>query len=249
MTAANGAGTADGVRAPRDLLASGGGAAGDVVVAIDGPAGAGKSTVARAVANKTRLRYLDTGATYRAITLEVLRRGVALDDPAGIAKVAADADLDLRPDPANPRVLTVWLGSVEQGAALRTGAVTAAVSAVSAVPAVRERLVAAQRAAIAGGGVVVEGRDIGTVVWPQAEVKVFLTADPVERARRRGADEGELAGTALAERDRKDAGRAVAPTRAHPDATLIDSTGMPLEEVVTTVIALIEDARQWRARA
>jgi CMP/dCMP kinase len=221
---------------------------GDVVVTIDGPAGAGKSTVARAVAARTGLRYLNTGAIYRAVTLELLRRGVALDDPAAIAKAAAAADVELRPDPNNPRVLTVWLGGDEPGAALRTGPVTAAVSTVSAVPAVRERLVAIQRAAIGGGGVVVEGRDIGTVVWPQAEVKVFLTADPLERARRRGADEGEVAGTALADRDRKDSGRAVAPTRAHPDATVIDSTGMPLEEVVTTVIVLIEDARQWRAR-
>jgi cytidylate kinase len=220
----------------------------DVVVAIDGPAGAGKSTVARAVAARAGLRYLDTGATYRALTLALLRLGVDLTDPAEIARAAAGVDVELRPDPAEPGVERVWLDGRDPGAALRGPAVNAVVSAVAAVPAVRERLVAAQRAAIAGGGIVVEGRDIGTVVWPQAEVKVFLTADAAERARRRGADEGDTAGSALAERDRLDSSRPVAPTRAHPDATVIDSTAMRLPEVVDAVLAMIGDARPRAAR-
>jgi cytidylate kinase len=215
-------------------------ASGDVVVAIDGPAGAGKSTVAREVAARAGLRYLDTGATYRAMTLALLRRGVDLNDPDEIARAAEAVDLELRPDRADPAVELVRLDGREPGAALRSEAVNAAVSAVSAVPAVRTLLVALQRAAIGDGGIVVEGRDIGTVVWPEAEVKVFLTADDAERARRRGADE---AGVALAERDRKDSSRAVAPTRAHPEAAVIDSTGMRFPEVVGAVLAMVEAAR------
>ena len=218
-------------------------ASGDVVVAIDGPAGAGKSTVAREVASRAGLRYLDTGATYRAMTLALLRGGVDLDDPAEISRAAKDVDLEVRPDPADPAVELVRLDGREPGAALRSEAVNAAVSAVSAVPAVRALLVALQRAAIGDGGIVVEGRDVGTVVWPEAQVKVFLTADVAERARRRGADEGGSAGAALAERDRKDSGRAVAPTMAHPDATVIDSTGMRFPEVVDAVLAMVEAAR------
>jgi cytidylate kinase len=212
----------------------------DVVVAIDGPAGAGKSTVAREVAARAGLRYLDTGATYRAITHALLARGIGLDDPAAIARAAADVDLELRPDPAEPNVERVWLDGREPGAALRSDEVNAAVSAVSAVPAVRELLVAAQRDAIGVGGIVVEGRDVGTVVWPRAEVKVFLTADAAERARRRGADEERRA---LAERDRKDASRRVGPTRPHPDATVIDSTGMRFPEVVDAVLTMVAAAR------
>src|SRR5271165_528244 len=155
-----------------------------VVVAIDGPAGAGKSTVARAVADRAGLCYLDTGALYRAMTLAVLQAGV---DPAaidGVAEVATGADLSLEPG-ADGRTLEVRLAGRPPGGALRDPAVNAAVSTVAAVPAVRARLLRLQRDAIGDGGVVVEGRDIGTVVWPRAAVKVFLTADAAERARRR----------------------------------------------------------------
>src|SRR5204862_2015116 len=134
----------------------------DVVVAIDGPAGAGKSTVARAVAERAGLRYLDTGATYRALTWALLRAGVPTGDPARVAAAAAGVKLELRPSQDDPRVLRVWLDGETPGPELRTPEVNAAVSAVSAVPAVREQLVALQRAAMTGGGVVAEGRDVGT---------------------------------------------------------------------------------------
>jgi cytidylate kinase len=139
----------------------------DVVVAIDGPAGAGKSTVARGVADRTGLRYLDTGATYRALTHALLRAGVPPDDPAQVAAAAAGVKLELRPSPDEPRVLRVWLDGEMPSEELRASDVNRAVSAVSAVPAVREQLVALQRAAMAGGGIVAEGRDVGTAVCPR----------------------------------------------------------------------------------
>ena len=216
----------------------------DVVVAIDGPGGAGKSTVARAVAERAGLRHLDTGATYRALTLALLRRGVPVDDPAAVA--AAVVDVDVAVDRAGtPRggTMPVLLAGRPCGPELRDAAVTAAVSTVAAVPAVRERLVALQREAIGAGGVVADGRDVGTVVWPQAEVKVFLTAHPAERARRRAGAPGGESASALARRDLLDSGRAVAPTRASPDAVVIDSTGRSVADVVGQVLELVEKAR------
>jgi cytidylate kinase len=214
------------------------------VVAIDGPAGAGKSTVARGVADHTGLRYLDTGATYRALTHALLRAGVAPDEPAQVAAAAAGVKLELRPSPDEPRVLRVWLDGEMPSEELRSPEVNRAVSAVSAVPAVREQLVALQRAAMAGGGIVAEGRDVGTAVWPQADVKVFLTADAGERARRRAADEGDAAAAALAERDRLDASRSASPTRAHPRAVVLDSTGRTAADMIDEVVALVEAARR-----
>jgi cytidylate kinase len=221
----------------------------DLVVAIDGPAGAGKSTVARALADRTGLRYLDTGATYRALTHALLRQGVPLDEPEQLAAAAAGVKLELRPSPTDPRVLRVWLDGEVPERRLRSPDVNAAVSAVSAVPAVREQLVNLQRAAMAGGGIVAEGRDIATAVWPQAEVKVFLTAEAGERARRRGADEGDAAAAALAERDRLDASRAASPTRAHPDAVVLDSTGRSVADMVDELVGLVETARRRSAHA
>jgi cytidylate kinase len=222
----------------------------DVVVAIDGPAGSGKSTVARAVAAHARLRHLDTGATYRALTLALLRQGVAIDDPDAVAAAAKSVDLSLELAPGRTGSVRVLLDGVVLGEELRSAAVNRAVSPVSAVPAVREQLVALQRAVIGLGGVVAEGRDVGTVVWPQAEVKVFLTADAAERARRRrggGGTDGESA-AALERRDRIDAGRATAPTRAAPDALVIDSTNRAPDDVVAQVVALVAAARAGRPR-
>jgi cytidylate kinase len=222
---------------------------GDVVVAIDGPAGSGKSTVARRVAERAGLRYLDTGATYRALTLALLRRGVPVDDPEAVAAAkAVDLALELPPGPAG--VARVLLDGVEPGPALRTPEVNATVSAVSAVPEVRELLVGLQRSLVGVGGIVVEGRDIGTVVWPDADVKVFLTASEHERARRRTGDTeggGETAET-LARRDALDRGRAASPTRPAADALIVDSTSRSVDQVVDQLLRLIEAARATRPR-
>jgi cytidylate kinase len=217
----------------------------DVVVAIDGPAGSGKSTVARAVAQRADLRHLDTGAVYRALTLALLRAHVPPDDADAVALAAKTADLALELAPGRSGTVRVLLDGSAMGEELRSPEVNAAVSAVSAVPAVREQLVALQRAVISLGGIVAEGRDVGTVVWPQAEVKVFLTADAAERARRRAADEPA---EALARRDRLDSGRAASPTRAAEDALLLDSTGREVDDVVEQIVGLIDAARTGRGR-
>jgi cytidylate kinase len=225
------------------------GAAG-VVVAIDGPAGSGKSTVARRVAELAELRYLDTGATYRALTLALLRRGIPIEDPEAVADAAKTMDLTLELAPGPAGVARVLLDGVEPGPALRSPKVNATVSAVAAIPAVRELLVGVQRSLVGVGGIVVEGRDIGTVVWPDAEVKVFLTATEHERARRRSGDAeggGETAET-LARRDALDSGRAASPTRAAADALVIDSTTRTIDQVVDQILGLIRAARANRPR-
>jgi CMP/dCMP kinase len=222
----------------------------DVVVAIDGPAGSGKSTVARRVAERAGLRYLDTGATYRALTLALLRRGAPVDDPEAVADAAKAVDLTLELPPGPAGVARVLLDGAEPGPALRTPEVNATVSTVAAVPAVRELLVELQRSLVGVGGIVVEGRDIGTVVWPDAEVKVFLTASEHERARRRGGDTdggGETAET-LARRDALDSGRTVSPTRPAADALIIDSTTRSIDQVVDQILQVIEAASASRPR-
>ena len=222
----------------------------DVVVAIDGPAGSGKSTVARRVAEEAALRYLDTGATYRALTLALLRRGIPVDDAQAVADAAKAVDLTLELPPGRAGAARVLLDGVEPGPALRTPEVNATVSVVAAVPAVRELLVGLQRSLVGVGGIVVEGRDIGTVVWPDADVKVFLTASEHERARRRSDDTeggGETAET-LARRDALDSGRAASPTRPADDALIIDSTTRTIDQVVAQLLQLIEAARATRPR-
>jgi CMP/dCMP kinase len=222
----------------------------DVVVAIDGPAGSGKSTVARRVAELAGLRYLDTGATYRALTLALLRRRVEIADPRAVADAAKAVDLTLELAPGHPGVARVLLEGVPAGPELRSPAVNDAVSAVAAVPEVRELLVALQRSLVGVGGIVVEGRDIGTVVWPQADVKVFLTASDDERARRRTDDQGGggESASSLARRDRLDSGRAASPTRAAEDALVIDSTDRTVGQVVDEILRLVEAARARRPR-
>jgi CMP/dCMP kinase len=222
----------------------------DVVVAVDGPAGSGKSTVARRVAEEAGLRYLDTGATYRALTLALLRRGIPVEDAEAVADAAKAVDLTLELPPGRAGAARVLLDGVEPGPALRTPEVNATVSAVAAVPAVRELLVGLQRSLVGVGGIVVEGRDIGTVVWPDADVKVFLTASEHERARRRSDDTeggGETAET-LARRDAIDSGRAASPTRAAADALVLDSTTRTIDQVVGQLLQLIEAARATRPR-
>lgn len=217
-----------------------------VVIAIDGPAGTGKSSVARGLATSLGARYLDTGAMYRIVTLSVLRSGIDLGDAAAIAAVVGDIELAVGHDPAEDRSL---LAGEDVSKEIRGDAVTAAVSAVSAVPAVRTRLVGLQRTLADGSGsVVVEGRDIGTVVLPDAEVKIFLTASAEERARRRYdqniasglADDYERVLADVKRRDHLDSTRAVSPLRAADDAIVVDTSHMNQSEVIAHLTELVE---------
>jgi len=212
------------------------------VVAIDGPSGSGKSTVARRVAQRLGYRYLDTGAMYRALTWQARERRLDLEDAAELAELAERAVIE---PGMNPRRPTIAIDGVDVSAPIRTRAVTNAVSAVSAVPAVRAVLVALQRRLIDGGGIVVEGRDIGTTVALDASVKVFLTASSEARAARRHRQltaVGDAAAEAdtLAEierRDARDSGRTASPLAQAPDAVVVDSTSRTVDEVVGEVLA------------
>ena len=216
-----------------------------IVVAVDGTSGSGKSSTSRGVAVRLGLRYLDTGAMYRAMTWWMLRHGVDIDDPDAVAARCGEPVIESGTDPAAP---TIAVDGEDVARAIREPDVNAAVSPVSAVPAVRARMVAVQRAAIedalTGRGIVVEGRDIGSVVWPDAPVKVYLSADPAARATRRAAEEGgsDVSATeeSLLARDRIDSGRTVSPLVAPDDAVLIDTTPFTLDEVVAQVVALVE---------
>ncbi len=217
-----------------------------LVVAIDGPSGSGKSTVARAVATRLRLRYLDTGAMYRAVTWQALQHRLHLDDADGLAELVGRVALTVGTDPMRP---TIDIDGVDVRRQIRSRIVTNAVSAVSAVPAVRARLVALQRREVAAGGIVVEGRDIGTVVAPDAPVKVFLTASSRTRAHRRSLQLDEAVAVNLAvtqteidRRDRLDSSRAASPLAKAPDAVELDSTALSVEEVVDRVLQLCADA-------
>lgn len=217
-----------------------------VVIAIDGPAGTGKSSVSRGLARRLGARYLDTGSMYRIVTLAALRAGVDLADPQAIA-AAAGAPLAVGHDPDVDRAL---LGEEDVSAAIRGDEVTRAVSAVSAVPEVRSRLVELQRELAHGSdSVVVEGRDIGTVVLPDADLKIFLTASAQTRAGRRN-DQNVAAGlpddydTVLADvlrRDHLDSTRAVSPLRAAPDAVVVDTSDMTREEVIDRLCDLVAE--------
>jgi cytidylate kinase len=214
------------------------------VIAIDGPSGSGKSTVARGVARSLGLSYVDTGATYRAATLAVLRAGVDVHDAAAVDRVVSASEITLSVDPNHP---TVTLGGDDVTAEIRGPGVTAAVSAVSAVPGVRRYLVQKQRE-LAGEAAVLEGRDIGTVVAPHAQVKVFLDADAHVRAERRAGDFAagvhaagdlvEAVAVDLARRDRLDSTRSTSPLEAAPDAVHLDSTALTADEVVARVLEL-----------
>jgi CMP/dCMP kinase len=217
----------------------------NVLVAIDGPAGSGKSSVAQKVAERLGLAKLDTGATYRAVALAALGEGVDLDDEAALAAIAGDVDL---------RATGVFYsGERLHEEALRTPEVSAAASRVSAHPGLREVLVERQRTAAreaqSTGGAVVEGRDIGTVVLPDAGLKVFLSASPEERARRRALQTGreeELGRIreAMRTRDRRDSEREASPLKPAPGAVVLDTTGLPLEEVVARIVELARGVRE-----
>ncbi len=215
------------------------------MVAIDGPAGSGKSSVARAVAGRLGLVNLDTGATYRAVALVALREGVDLADGDKLATLGRGVDLTA--DGVS------YAGQPIPEDALRTPEVSAAASKVSAHPELREVLVERQREAArvaqGSGGAVVEGRDIGTVVLPEAGLKVFLSASPEERARRRALQTGreselDRISEAMRTRDRRDSQREASPLMSAPNAVVIDTTGISLEEVVSRVVELAEDRRR-----
>jgi cytidylate kinase len=220
-----------------------------MIVAIDGPAGSGKSTVARGVARRLGFTYLDSGALYRAVTLAALEAGADLDDGAGLGRLAADARIELRGREHDN--VHVTLDGRDVSEEIREPGVTGASSRVAAHREVRAALLAKQRELIASGNYVVEGRDIGTVVAPDAPIKAFLTADPAERARRRAAElrrrgleaEADDVRRAIEQRDRLDSTRSAAPLRTADDAVVIDTTELDAAAVIDRVLELVKQAR------
>ncbi len=208
-----------------------------MVIAIDGPAGAGKSSVARGVAAALGFTYLDSGAMYRSVALAALREGTDLDDPEAMGELARSLEIDV----ANGRV---DLDGSDVSGAIRSPDVTAAASRAAVHPPVREAMVERQRALIDAGRYVAEGRDIGTVVSPRAPLKVFLTATDDERAKRRAAQSGEPLGDVLSSqqrRDSRDRERQHGALQPAQDAIELDTTGMPLDDVVARVVALARE--------
>lgn len=218
-----------------------------IIIAIDGPSGAGKGTVARTIAGSLGYRHVDTGAMYRAVAWKARHDGVDLADAAALASVAANAAFEV-----NARVVIDGYDVTDE---IRTPAIDEAAAVVAQHPAVRAVLVERQRRYAAGGGIVMEGRDIGSVVLPGAEVKVYLDADPGERARRRSADAAHAAGRAIGRervaealevRDRIDRTRTVSPLKMAPDAVYIDTTHLGIGDVVERVMELVDKARKVR---
>jgi cytidylate kinase len=208
-----------------------------MVIAIDGPAGAGKSTVARGVADALGFTYLDSGAMYRSVALAALRAGVDLEDSEALAELARGLDIQLQDG-------RVSLDGEDVSGAIRTPEVAVAASRVSVHPGVREAMVSRQRALIDSGRYVAEGRDIGTVVSPDAPLKVYLTASPEERARRRAAQSGADPADVLAaqiERDARDQERVLGRLRQADDAVALDTTGLNVDQVIAQVVALARE--------
>ena len=208
-----------------------------VVIAIDGPAAAGKSTIARRLADRLGFTYIDTGAMYRAVALWARRQNVDAADMHRMEQLARAAAIEL--EPGNSRVL---LNGEEVSEEIRAPEIAAAASLAAAIPAVRRALVEKQRAIGASSSVVMEGRDIGSVVFPEADVKIFLDADPEERIRRRLAetkDAPETVAEQTRQRDERDRTRAESPLVQSPDATYIDSTGLSLDEVEEAILKVI----------
>ena len=216
-----------------------------LIIAIDGPSGAGKGTVARTIASKLNYRHIDTGAMYRAVAWLALRDGVDLQDEARVASVARSATLDLDGG--------VRANGHEVSSLIRTPEMDKAAAAVARHPSVRAVLVERQRGYGQGGGIVMEGRDIGSVVFPDADVKIYLDATESERARRRAGDPAHSTGREakaldlvqgeLAARDTSDSTRAVSPLTQAPDAVYVDTTGVPVDDVVTRVLEIVGASR------
>jgi cytidylate kinase len=214
-----------------------------MIIAIDGPAGSGKSTVAKSVATRLGFRYLDTGAMYRAVAFRALQTGVDTADGDAVAQIVASSPIEFTHAAKDPFPTGVRIAGMDVTAQIRTPEVDDAVSAVARLGVVREAMVAQQRALGGADDIVVEGRDIGTVVFPDAELKVFLTASPEERARRRVAQQAEsgiesdsaAVHDAIVRRDRADSTREISPLTPAEDAVAIDTTGLTFEESVDRV--------------
>lgn len=215
-----------------------------IVVALDGPAGAGKSTIARRLAARLGFIYIDTGAMYRAVALWAARQNTSIDDQAALERLAVDAEIGLESNP--PRV---WLNGEDITGLIRTPEIAQGASKASAIAGVRRALVDKQRALAQKSSVVMEGRDIGTVVFPNAQVKIFLDAAPEERARRRledpaAANAGLTFDSVLRdinERDQRDRSRAESPLRQAEDAIYLDSTKLTIEQVEERILSLVRE--------
>lgn len=221
-----------------------------MIIAIDGPAGSGKSTVAKQVAQMLGFQYLDTGAMYRSIAWYALEHGIDLDDTETLSSIAADKRIEFRTAQKKSQPSRVIIDNVDVTGEIRTPSIDKAVTPVSAIPEVRNALVLQQRSIASTQDVVMEGRDIGTVVFPNAEVKVFLTASAEERARRRAAQNrergfGEVDEAAILQdiirRDEADSTRAASPLRPADDARMLDTTHMSIDEVCETIVGFARE--------
>ena len=224
-----------------------------MIVAIDGPSGAGKSTIAKIVAKTVGFSCLDTGAMFRSIAVLALKKGISLDDDAALGALATENEITFTFDDNEERTQHVFIAGKEVTSAIRTAEVDKAVSPVSAAPSVRAALLEQQRRIGNAGNYVVEGRDIGTTVFPQAEVKIFLTASAEDRARRRvsqneargiGSGDYEEVLADIIRRDQADSTRAVSPLRQAEDAYLLDSSDLTIDQVVEAICSRVKQAAQ-----